>query len=70
MKKAYNYDEIKEMLEQKKQKLIQQLEGRNLTSKEQQAIHMSIANYEYILELVDMNHFNRGLQRSSQRKRK
>ncbi|GAA3327237.1 hypothetical protein GCM10020331_066370 [Ectobacillus funiculus] len=31
---------------------------------------MSIDNYEYILELVDMNHFNRGLQRSSQKKTK
>lgn len=70
MKKSYNYDEIKEMLKQEKQKLIQQLEGRKLTSKEQQTLHMSIANYDYILELVDMNHFNRGLQRFSQRKRK
>lgn len=70
MKKSYKYDEIKEMLEQEKQKLIQQLERQKLTSEEQQTIHLSIANYEYILELVDMNHFNRGLQRSSHKKRK
>lgn len=70
MKKSYSYGEIKEMLEQEKQKLIQQLEKQTLTSKEQQTIHLSIANYDYILELVDMNHFNRGLQHSSQRKRK
>lgn len=61
MKRTYNYHETKKQLEEKKQQLCKKLKNTNLTDKERDQIKMQIDNYEYILTLVEMNHFERGI---------
>lgn len=61
MKRTYNYHETKKQLEEKKQQLCKKLKNTNLTDKERDQIKMEIDNYEYILTLVEMNHFERGI---------
>ncbi|WP_174732106.1 DUF3896 family protein [Mesobacillus harenae] len=55
-----NYHEVKEKLEAAKQELILKMQDPNLLAEEKETIQKSIANYEYMLELTDMNHFGRG----------
>ncbi|MCP8968881.1 DUF3896 family protein [Ectobacillus ponti] len=58
---TYNYQEIKDRLEGQKQSLLHKLQTQALTEQEREAIQMSIDNYQYILDLVEMNHFGRGI---------
>lgn len=55
-----NYQEVKERLESVKLELMKKLKNPNLSKEEQQTIRRSIDNYDYIIELTDMNHFERG----------
>lgn len=55
-----NYQEVKEKLEATKQNLMKKLKNPNLSKEEFESIKRSIDNYEYIIELTDMNHFERG----------
>ncbi|MFX3623553.1 MAG: DUF3896 family protein [Ectobacillus sp.] len=61
MQHTYNYHEIKEKLEGQKQDLLTKLKNTALTDKERETIQMSIDNYQYILDLVEMNYFERGI---------
>ncbi|HAQ08310.1 MAG TPA: DUF3896 domain-containing protein [Bacillus bacterium] len=54
-----NYQEVKEKLEALKLGL-NKLQNPDLLIEEKESIQRSIANYEYIIELTDMNHFERG----------
>ncbi|CAM4174763.1 membrane protein [Bacillus manliponensis] len=60
-KRTYNYHETKKQLENKKQQLCKKLLNTTLTETERLQIKREIDNYEYILTLVDMNHFERGM---------
>ncbi|WP_243521751.1 DUF3896 family protein [Bacillus pseudomycoides] len=61
MKRTYDYLETKKHLELKKQLLCKKLLNVNLTEEDRNQIKMEIDNYNYILTLVDMNHYERGL---------
>lgn len=61
MKRSYDYHETKRQLEMKKQQLCEQLANTKLTEEERKKIKREIDNYEYILNLVEMNHFERGI---------
>ncbi|WP_052948804.1 DUF3896 family protein [Mesobacillus campisalis] len=52
--------EIKEKLEAIKQDLLNKMENPDLSSEEKANLQLSLMNYEYIIELADMNHFERG----------
>jgi hypothetical protein len=56
-----NYKEVKEKLEASKLELMKKIEDPNISNEEKQNIKKSLDNYEYIIELTDMNHFERGL---------
>ncbi|WP_458413114.1 DUF3896 family protein [Schinkia sp. CFF1] len=55
-----NYREIINKIEKDKTDLIKRLENKNLTKEEFESIKHSIDNYDYIIELAEMNHFERG----------
>ena len=55
-----NYQEVKEKLEALKLGLNNKLQNPDLLIEEKESIQRSIANYDYIIELTDMNHFERG----------
>ncbi|NRD79711.1 DUF3896 family protein [Bacillus sp. BRMEA1] len=55
-----NFEEVKEKLETSKRVLQKKLENPNLTLAEREILLNEIHNLEYILELTDMNHFQRG----------
>jgi hypothetical protein len=40
--------------------LVKKLKSPNLTKEEYETIKKSIDNYDYMIELTDMNHFERG----------
>jgi len=61
MKRTYDYLETKKHLELKKQLLCKKLLNVNLTEEDRNQIKMEIDNYEYILTLVEMNHYERGI---------
>jgi hypothetical protein len=56
-----NYQEVKEQLEVQKQNLVKKLENTNLSKEEYESIQMSIDNYEYIIDLTEMNYYERGV---------
>ncbi|ARJ21692.1 DUF3896 family protein [Bacillus mycoides] len=60
MKRTYDYQATKKHLELKKQQLCKKLTNVKLTEEERKQIHLEIDNYEYILNLVEMNHYERG----------
>lgn len=55
-----NYQEVKSQLEALQMTLMTKMQNPDLTLDEKEAILRSIANYEYIIELTCMNHFERG----------
>ncbi|MEC1772282.1 DUF3896 family protein, partial [Schinkia azotoformans] len=55
-----NYRDIIVNLEENKRKLVERLEKKDLTREEYESIQNSIQNYDYIIELTEMNHFERG----------
>ena len=55
-----NYHEVKEKLEAVKSDLTKKIQNPNLTDEEKEIIKNSILNYEYMIELTEMNHFVRG----------
>ncbi|ABS21835.1 DUF3896 family protein [Bacillus cytotoxicus] len=61
MKRTYDYHATKKQLELKKQQLCRQLTSVRLTEEERNQIKMEIDNYDYILNLVEMNHYERGI---------
>ncbi|CAI8914560.1 DUF3896 domain-containing protein [Bacillus pseudomycoides] len=61
MKRTYDYPETKKQLELKKQLLCKKLLDVNLSEDDRNQIKMEIDNYEYILTLVEMNHYERGI---------
>ncbi|KAB2440196.1 DUF3896 family protein [Bacillus luti] len=63
MKHTYDYHATKKYLELKKQNLNKKLSNRKLCDKEREHIKREIDNYEYILNLVEMNHYERGFSR-------
>lgn len=58
-----DFHEVKDQLELHKQNLIKKLQNGNLTKEELETVRSSIDNYEYIIELTDMNHYERGFFR-------
>lgn len=54
------YQETKERLESLKKELAKKLENPSTTKEEIEKLQHSIDNYEYIIELTDMNHYERG----------
>ncbi|WP_379967670.1 DUF3896 family protein [Ectobacillus sp. sgz5001026] len=63
MTMSYSYQEIKNRLEAQKQQLVEKLETSSITESERQDIQLTIDNYQYILDLADMNYYERGFQR-------
>jgi len=55
-----NYQEVKSQLEALQMALVTKMQNPDLSLEEKEAILKSIANYEYIIELTCMNHFERG----------
>jgi hypothetical protein len=55
-----DFKEVKETLEALKSQLLKEMQNPNLSSEEKEKIQKSIINYEYIIELTDINHFERG----------
>lgn len=58
-----DFHDLKDQLELHKQNLIKKLQNGNLTKEESETVRSSIDNYEYIIELTDMNHYERGFFR-------
>jgi len=54
------YKEVKEILDDTKQDLVNKMKDPNLTGEEIEELQKFIANYDYIIELTDMNYFERG----------
>ncbi|MGE7865002.1 DUF3896 family protein [Bacillus paramycoides] len=63
MKRTYDYHATKKHLELKKELLCKKLTSVKLTEEERKQIYLEIDNYEYILNLVEMNHYERGFSR-------
>lgn len=55
-----NYQEIKQTLEEKKHHLEDKLKDPTLLKEQKEEIQSAINNYEYIIELTEMNHYKRG----------
>jgi len=55
-----DYKEVRQFLESMKQNLENKMHDASLSQEEKEEILKSIVNYEYIIELTDMNHFERG----------
>ncbi|SEN70662.1 Protein of unknown function [Mesobacillus persicus] len=55
-----DYKEVRAYLEEMKQTLETKMTDPSLSMEEKEEIRRSIGNYEYIIELTDMNHFERG----------
>lgn len=55
-----NYQEVKSQLEALQMALVTKMQNPDLSLEEKENILKSIANYEYIIELKCMNHFERG----------
>lgn len=56
-----DYEFVKDQLESKKQDLLKKLESADLTPEDSIAYQLELDNYQYILEMTDMNYFQRGL---------
>jgi len=54
------YLKLKEKLEETKRDLVNRMQNPALTTDEKEELQKAVSNYEYIIELVDMNHFERG----------
>ncbi|MGG0458432.1 DUF3896 family protein [Bacillus mycoides] len=63
MKHTYDYHATKKHLELKKEQLCNKLSSMKLSEKEREQLKLEIDNYEYILNLVEMNHYERGFSR-------
>ncbi|MGG2937752.1 hypothetical protein A6E27_08735 [Bacillus cereus] len=63
MKPTYDYNATKKYLEEKKQQLYTKLSNMHLSKKEREQLKLEIDNYEYILNVVEMNHYERGFSR-------
>ncbi|MBT2688792.1 DUF3896 family protein [Bacillus sp. ISL-47] len=55
-----NYLEVKEKLEASKLELLNRMNDPNVVDAEKERLQRTIANYEYMIELTDMNQFERG----------
>jgi hypothetical protein len=55
-----DYIEIKKKLETSKMALVKKMERSDLSKEEKELLQNTINNVDYILELTDMNHFQRG----------
>ncbi|WP_026585408.1 DUF3896 family protein [Bacillus sp. J33] len=55
-----DYLEIKQKLEAAKQDLMIKMQDPAVLKEDKERIQKLIANYEYMIELTDMNHFERG----------
>ncbi|MGA9227623.1 MAG: DUF3896 family protein [Mesobacillus sp.] len=55
-----DYQEVKSQLEALQMALVMKIQNPDLSLEEKEDILKSIANYEYIIELTCMNHFERG----------
>lgn len=55
-----NYQDVIAKLEEYKHSLSKKLANKDLSKKEYEMIQHEIENYDYIIELTDMNHFERG----------
>lgn len=55
-----DYKEMIEKMENHKINLLKLLENDNLSKDEYDSIQHSIDNYDYIIELIGMNHYLRG----------
>ena len=54
------YKKTKEELEGLRLELVNKMNNPNLSVEEKKSIEKSIDNYDYIIELTDMNHYERG----------
>ncbi len=56
-----DYLDVKEQLELQKMNLLKKLDNPELTKEECENLRNLINNYDYIIELTEMNHFERGI---------
>jgi hypothetical protein len=54
------YEEVKAKLEDSKYELMKKMKIPTLSKEEMEALRNKVQNYDYIIELTDMNHFGRG----------
>lgn len=57
-----NYFEIKRHLTIKIENLLKRLNDPNLPTSDGEALRNMIDNYQYIAEIAEMNHFQRGIK--------
>lgn len=55
-----NYQEVKSQLEALQMQLANKMQHPDLSIEEKNELQRAIANYDYIIELTCMNHFERG----------
>ena len=55
-----NYQEVKAQLEALQMQLANKMQNPSLSIDEKSELRRAIANYDYIIELTCMNHFERG----------
>ncbi|MEW8969834.1 DUF3896 family protein [Mesobacillus jeotgali] len=55
-----NYQEVKAQLEALQLQLANKMQNPSLSIDEKSELQRAIANYDYIIELTCMNHFERG----------
>ncbi|MDR6999138.1 DUF3896 family protein [Neobacillus niacini] len=55
-----DYLEVISIIEKNKMNLVKMLEEKTLSKEQMDSIQHSIDNYNYIIELTEMNHFERG----------
>nr|WP_295972513.1 DUF3896 family protein [uncultured Bacillus sp.] len=55
-----DYRNVIAKLEENKRKLEKKLENKDLSKEEHESIKHSLENYDYIIQLTEMNRFERG----------
>ncbi|HHY73364.1 MAG TPA: DUF3896 family protein [Bacillus bacterium] len=55
-----DYRQIITKIENDKINLIKMLDNKNLSKEEYESIKRAIDNYDYIIEVAEMNHYERG----------
>ncbi|MGG5252673.1 DUF3896 family protein [Neobacillus sp. SM06] len=56
-----DYLDVKEQLELQKMNVLKKLDNPELTKEEHENLKNLINNYDYMIELTEMNHFERGI---------
>ncbi|GGE57687.1 DUF3896 family protein [Priestia taiwanensis] len=59
-----NYEKVKAHTENKKQELLRMLENDQLSPEARENVEVDLRITQYMLELIEMNHYSRGIDGS------